>query len=58
MLEAKLVAIAGNGRGVDRDAARAFGTLQVSGRGGFGGSPIAGTLLMGEEKLGFEGALQ
>ena len=33
-------------------------TLKVEGRGGFGGSTVAGTLFMGKEQLGFEGKLE
>jgi hypothetical protein len=35
-----------------------FGSLKVEGRGGFGGKTVAGTLFMGNEQMGFEGAVQ
>jgi mono/diheme cytochrome c family protein len=58
VLEAKLVAIVGTAEGWTATLRASFGSLQVSGTGGFGGSPISGTLLMGKETMGFEGAPQ
>ena len=56
VLEANLVAIQGTVEAWTATLRASFGSLQVSGRGGFDGSPIAGTLLMGKETLSFEGA--
>jgi mono/diheme cytochrome c family protein len=57
VLEAKLVSVQGTAEAWTATLSAPFGTLQVSGRGGFGTNQISGTIVMGKEELGFEGAL-
>jgi hypothetical protein len=58
VLEAKLTGVTGGADAWTAKLVAPIGTLEVEGRGGFGGSTIAGTLFMGKERLGFEGTLE
>jgi len=59
VLEGKLVKITGTAEAWTASLNVSFGApLQVEGKGGFGGAPMSGTLTMGKEKMGFEGAVR
>jgi hypothetical protein len=58
VLEAKLTGVQGTAEAWTATLAAPFGSLKVEGRGGFGGKTVAGTLFMGNEQMGFEGAVQ
>jgi hypothetical protein len=58
VLEAKLTSVVGDAGGWTATLVAPFGSLQVSGTGGFGGDRIAGTIVMGTEELAFEGGLE
>ena len=51
VLEAKLASVAGDADGWTATLAAPFGSLQVSGTGGFGGDRSPGTIVMGTEEL-------
>jgi mono/diheme cytochrome c family protein len=58
VLEAKLSAVEGTAAAWKAMLVAPFGSLQVEGRGGFGGKTVAGTITMGNETMGFEGTAQ
>ena len=57
VLEAKLTSIQGDASAWTASLVAPFGTLKVSGKGGFGGDPVSGTIVMGKDELGFEGGV-
>jgi hypothetical protein len=57
VLEAKLTAVNGDADGWSATLVAPFGSLQVEGRGGFGGAPLSGNITMGDERMGFEGEI-
>jgi hypothetical protein len=58
VLEGKLVGVAGTAEAWTATLRASFGALKVEGKGGFGGAPMSGTLIMGKETMSFEGTLQ
>jgi hypothetical protein len=58
LIEAKLTSIAGDATAWTAKLVAPFGTLSVSGKGGFAGEALSGTIAMGKTELEFEGEVQ
>jgi hypothetical protein len=58
VMEAKLTSIEGTAEGWTATLVASFGTLKVTGTGGFGTDAVAGSIAMGKEELRFEGGAQ